>query len=215
MYNLIIKLIKSIIIGYLFGSIPVGVLYCKAHNVDIMNKGSKNPGSTNVGRVLGKFHGRVVFILDILKTWIAIFISELLIGNTLEQGYSDYYIIIFYSGFGAILGHNFPLFNKFKGGKGITCSVAAIAYANILYAILLYLLHFIIKKATHYVSVASIIAVSFVFITSIPMCIFRISPYNFEYNFLVLPATFLISFICVIRHKDNIIRLLNGTENKT
>ena len=76
---LILYTIVILLVGYLFGSIPVAYLYCKKYGVNIFNEGSGNPGSTNVGRVLGKKHGKIVFALDILKTLLGIFVAHLLL----------------------------------------------------------------------------------------------------------------------------------------
>ena len=189
MYSLEFNVILMLIIGYLFGSIPVGYLYCKAHGVNIFEIGSGNPGSTNVGRVLGKNHGRVVFVLDILKTLIPILIAHYVIiqlnltrnavgfSSILIKNYSlnlqvlhkhslrDPFVI-FATGFGAIWGHNYPFTTGFRGGKGITCTVAVIAYFNVVFAVILFLIHKVIVKLTGYVSLASILALIIMFLSS-------------------------------------------------
>ena len=131
MYSLEFNIVLMLLIGYLFGSIPTGYLYCKAHGVNVFETGSGNPGSTNVGRILGKKHGKIVFALDIVKTLIPIFIAHLVIMklNLARNGvgfssvllenfslnlkvlhYNSFRdpFVIFTTGFGAILGHNFP-----------------------------------------------------------------------------------------------------------
>ena len=230
-----------LLIGYLFGSIPVAYLYCKAHGVNIFEVGSGNPGSTNVGRVLGKTHGRIVFVLDILKTVLAILIAHLVILylnkiETCDIFYSlidktDNYpflilayggtirdpFVIFTSGLGAILGHNFPFITKFKGGKGITCTLAVLAYFSVPYAVIMFLIHKIINKLTGYVSIASIITLVVVFLSSVIMTIFSVYPFHFYNNLyprFILTEIFIIMLLGIIRHKDNILRLEHGTENK-
>lgn len=226
-----------LLIGYLFGSIPTAYLYCKAKGVNIFEVGSGNPGSTNVGRVLGKKHGRIVFVLDILKTLIPIFIAHIVIIKLNivrnDVGFSSMYIkhftiplevlhkhslrdpfVIFVTGLGAILGHNFPFTTKFKGGKGIACTVAVIAYFNIVFAVILYAIHKIIGKTTGYVSLASILTLVIMFVSSLIMSINKIYPFNFAYAYAVLPEIFIIMILGIVRHKENIIRLETGTENK-
>lgn len=231
-----------LLIGYVFGSIPVAYLYCKAHGVDIFKFGSGNPGSTNVGRALGKKHGRVVFALDILKTIIAILLAHLVILflNRIEKCDCFYSVfnknegfpflvlayggtirdpfVVFTAGLGAILGHNFPFTTGFKGGKGITCTVAVLAYFNLPFAILMFLIHKVIGKLTGYVSIASIATLVIMFLLSTVMTIFRIVPFRFYnniYPMFVLPELFIIMLLGIIRHKENIVRLETGTENKS
>ena len=221
MYNIIVLIILIILIGYLFGSIPIGYLYCKAHGVNIFTSGSGNPGSTNVGRVLGKKHGRIVFALDIIKTLLGIFIAHLLMILIDKLWGAPYFKniitnphITFIAGLGTIIGHNFPFATKFKGGKGITCTVAVIAYFNVIFAVVLFLIHKIIGKLTGYVSLASIITLVIMFLSSLIMSIFNVYPFNFEFSGYVLPTIFLMMLLGIIRHKDNILRLEHGTENK-
>ena len=238
MYSLEFNVVLMLIIGYLFGSIPVGYLYCKAHGVNIFDIGSGNPGSTNVGRVLGKTHGRIVFVLDIVKTLLPILIAHYVIiklnlarnsvgfSSMLVKGFSlnlkvlhrhslrDPFVI-FVTGLGAILGHNFPFTTRFKGGKGITCTVAVVAYFNVIFAVVLFLIHKIIGKLTGYVSLASILALIIMFLSSLVMSIFKIYPFNFDYAYAVLPEIFIMMILGIARHKENIVRLEHGTENKT
>ena len=226
-----------LIIGYLFGSIPIGYLYCKAHGVNIFEIGSGNPGSTNVGRILGKIHGRIVFALDIVKTLLPILIAHLIIiklnyarnsvgfSSMLVKGFSLnlnvlHYnslrdpFVIFITGLGAIFGHNFPFTTGFKGGKGITCTVAVVAYFNVIFAVELFFIHKIIGKLTGYVSLASILALIIMFLSSLVMSIFKIYPFNFDYAYAVLPEIFIMMILGIARHKENIVRLEHGTENK-
>lgn len=237
MYSLEFNIVLMLIIGYLFGSIPIGYLYCKAHGVNIFDIGSGNPGSTNVGRILGKTHGRIVFVLDIVKTLLPILIAHYVIiklslarnsvgfSSMLVKGFSLnlnvlHYnslrdpFVIFTTGLGAILGHNFPFTTGFKGGKGITCTVAVVAYFNVAFAVVLFLIHKIIGKLTGYVSLASILALIIMFLSSLVMSIFKIYPFNFDYAYAVLPEIFIMMILGIARHKENIVRLEHGTENK-
>lgn len=241
-------LATSLIVGYLFGSIPVAYLYCKAHNVDILNFGSGNPGSTNVARALGKKHGRIVFIFDILKIVIPVFVLRLIFFNfvSLEfktflsslkevvnleaynnlikepiYGHYKFYrdFIAIYTGLGGIIGHNYPLFLNFKGGKGISCTMGAILSFNFIYAILLFLCYKIVTKITKYVSLGSLSGVTLFFLTSLFSIIKNIMPYHYNnsmrYGMILLPGIFIMWFLAIFRHRENIKRLINGTENKT
>ena len=238
MYSLEFNIVLMLIIGNLFGSIPIGYLYCKAHGVNIFDIGSGNPGSTNVGRILGKTHGRIVFVLDIVKTLLPILIAHFIIiklnyarnsvgfSSMLFKGFSLnlnvlHYnsirdpFVIFTTGLGAILGHNFPFTTRFKGGKGITSTVAVVAYFNLVFAVVLFFIHKIIGKLTGYVSLASILALIIMFLSSLIMSIFKIYPFNFDYAYAVLPEIFIMMVLGIARHKENILRLEHGTENKT
>lgn len=251
MNNIIALIIIIILIGYLFGSIPIGYLYCKAHGVNIFTSGSGNPGSTNVGRVLGKKHGKIVFVLDILKTLLGIFVAHLFLvlflklwsqsyiikagqNNIIESGiilecgtkassmtfFEEFIQVItepfttFVSGLGVILGHNFPFTTKFRGGKGITSTVAVVAYFNVAFAVVLFLIHKLIGKLTGYVSLASILTLIIMFLSSLIMSIFEIYPFDFGYAYVILPEIFIMMGLGIARHKDNILRLEHGTENK-
>lgn len=227
--NLLILIFICIILGYFFGSIPIAYLYSKAHGVDILHFGSGNPGSTNVGRALGKTHGRIVFILDILKIIIPILIIEIVYfvilknfkyadGNSLYQlrFYSNY--IAIYTGLGGIIGHNFPIFLNFKGGKGISCTMGAIFSFSIAYSMMLFLCYKIITKITKYVSVGSIGALTVLLVSASLLSYNNLYPFYYSNNgpigILLLPGIFLMWLSGIIRHKDNIKRLIDGTENK-
>ena len=238
MYSLEVNVLIMLLIGYLFGSIPVGYLYAKVHGVNIFEVGSGNPGSTNIGRVLGKKHGRIVFTLDILKTLVPIFgVHLLLIVINLVGKQTAYYslinkdfslplmvlskgvhlrdpFVIFTTGLGAILGHNFPFSTHFRGGKGITCTVAVIAYFNVIFAVVLFIIHKLIGKLSGYVSLASILTLVIMFLSSLIMSIYKVYPFNFDYPYAVIPEIFIMMILGIFRHKENIARLEHGTVNK-
>ena len=212
----------SIIFGYIFGSIPVGYLIAKKKGVDIFKEGSKSVGTTNIKRVLGKKTGNIVFVLDLLKTIIPIIIIlniswnfKLSINNYVPYNTATTTnVLIFSTGLGAILGHIFPFTTKFKGGKGIASTLAVVSCFSIPLALLLFLIYKIIVKLTNYVSVGSITAEFLLSVISTICVILYIYPFNFGYSYLLLPYIYLISIICIVKHKDNIIRLINGTENR-
>ena len=233
-YNhyLVFLLIVCLIVGYLFGSIPVGYIYSKAHGVNILEFGSGNPGSTNVGRALGKKHGIKVFLLDILKIVFPVllihFAVYFLYYRNLSYGYIDFVLKFFsnyiaiYTGVGGVIGHNFPIFLKFKGGKGISCTMGAIFCFSVVYSLILFLIYKIITKITKYVSLGSIGAVTALLISSIILAVCNVFPYDYHdlysnvgsIGVILLPGIFIMWALAIIRHKDNIIRLIKGTENK-
>ena len=212
----------SILIGYVFGSIPIGYLIAKSKGVDIFTVGSKSVGTTNIKRVLGKKTGNIVFVLDLLKTIIPIIIIlniswdfKLSINNYVPYNTATTTNVLrFSTGLGAVLGHIFPFTTKFKGGKGIASTLAVVFCFSIPFALLLFLIYKIVVKFTKYVSVGSIAAETCLILLSTICVIFYIYPYNFYNSYILLPFVYLISIICIIKHKDNIKRLLNGEENK-
>lgn len=222
--NYILPFVFVIIVGYLFGSIPTGYLYCSSKNVNIFEVGSKNPGYTNVKRVLGKKHGHIVLVLDILKAFLPAIILKLIFPYEMYYEYIKQYsnftkttlenMVVLYAGMGAVIGHSYPIYLKFKGGKGIATTAGAMLSFNIVYCAILILIYKLVSKKSKYVSVGSITAVLTLSILSTILCILNIIPFNFSYNYLVLPACYIITIVCIIKHKSNIERLLNGTENK-
>jgi len=192
------------LISYIIGSISFGFLITKLiKGTDIRLEGSGNPGATNVARVLGKKYGVLVFILDLLKGFIPVFVFDRLFSG------QEHYLILILCGLGVICGHTFPLFLRFKGGKAAAtgCGVFLwLAPTPILISAAAWLL---ITVITRYVSLGSIIS-SFVLV----VCVIFLNSASFGRE---LPLTLFSVFICVlltIRHKSNILRILNGTENK-
>jgi glycerol-3-phosphate acyltransferase PlsY len=120
MNGFLVKVILSLITGYIFGSIPNAVIISKIKKVDIINVGSGNPGAGNVAREIGKFWGILVFILDILKTIIPMFLADKVFHlNSFWTGIT---------GLSAVIGHCYSLFLRFKGGKGAASSAGVMLY---------------------------------------------------------------------------------------
>ncbi|WP_283678182.1 glycerol-3-phosphate 1-O-acyltransferase PlsY [Lentilactobacillus sp. Marseille-Q4993] len=191
----VLEIIGMVIIAYLLGSIPSGVWIGKLfYHVDIRRHGSGNIGTTNTYRVLGPIAGSIVLVMDISKGALATLLPTLLNNNTINP-------LVF--GLFAILGHTFSIFDKFKGGKAIATSAGMLlAYRPILFLIAAGLwISLILITST--VSFASI----FAFIT------ITIIIYFTHDIFLSVLATILCIFI-IYRHRENIKRMLNGTESK-
>lgn len=205
-------IIIYMLIGYIFGIIPVAYLICKLNGINIYNEGSGNPGSTNVGRILGKKWGTIAFILDIVKTLIPICITLLIFYKTYDM-YNRANIIL-YTGLGSVIGHIFPITMRFKGGKGVACTFAVILFFSPIYGLSLFIFQKIIAKTTHIVSLASILALLLLIISALVLSIFQIYPFDFINSIDMCFPIGLMSLICIIMHKDNIKRLLTNTENK-
>ncbi len=189
-----------LLIGYLCGCIQSAYLIGKfVGKIDIREVGSGNAGTTNIMRTLGKKAGFATFFLDILKTFLAAIIAHLIFK---EQ---EYILVALYAGLGVIIGHNWPIFLGFKGGKGVACTLAAV-FVLLDWRIMLiaYSLCAIVLLIGKMVSLASIS-----FAISLPI-LFVIFGYQTE---AVIMSVIFMAFI-VLRHISNIKRILNGTERK-
>tara|TARA_R110002096_G_scaffold4493_15_gene20899 strand:- start:158 stop:796 length:639 start_codon:yes stop_codon:yes gene_type:complete len=190
-------------VGYLIGSTPFGFLAGKLKGVDIRKHGSGNIGATNALRVLGKPIGITVFVMDFFKGVWPVFLANWTCDSVEPEG-----IVPVLTCLATILGHNFPVWLGFKGGKGIATSGGALLPlipVTILVAIALWGITFI---STRYVSLGSIVAA-----LTLPTSIFLQGLFgNWQIPLLVLTA--FIGGMAIYRHKSNIIRLLAGTEAK-
>ena len=141
-------------IGYLFGLFQTGYIYGMINHVDIRKHGSGNAGTTNALRVLGKKAGVIVFFGDLLKAVAATVIARIIFSNLCPD---DVYLYIAYAGFGTVLGHNFPCYLKFRGGKGIAATGGVIVgFLDPIMILTAAIVFFGLCIVTRYVSVASI-----------------------------------------------------------
>ncbi len=200
-------LIQNIIgplISYFIGSIPFGFLITKiVKGIDIRKIGSGNPGATNVSRVLGRPYGILVFTLDLLKGFLPVFLFD-----RLFAGHSHSLPLIL-CGVGTICGHTFPVFLRFKGGKAAAtgCGVFLwLAPFPLFISAAVWLLTVYIFR---YISLGSMLS-SIVLVT----CLMVFGRDPFGHGLYLTLFSIFISVLLIIRHKSNIKRLLNGTENK-
>ncbi len=193
LYNLII-----LVIAYLIGSINTSIIVSKIMiGDDIRNHGSGNAGATNTLRTVGKKGAVFVVVGDVLKAVVAILLARLISDNNILATYI--------AGIGAVIGHNFPIFFKFKGGKGIIVSTVAILFASPILGIITVVVAISVMAISKYVSLGSILgAVVF----AILALIFK----NSDSEFVVF--AFILALLAIYRHKTNIVRLLSGKENK-
>lgn len=199
-------LIAGGIVAYLMGSFSSAVWIGKwFYNTDVRTQGSGNAGATNTIRVLGTKAGVIVMILDIIKAWGAVTLAHVFAGNSLNDSqFVNYQIII---GALAVLGHVFPVFTGFKGGKGVASLVGVIIALYSPYIFLLVLGWFaVVFIIFRYVSLASITA-------SIFFAILAIFVFHEQNTYLIILAALIAVFIPVTHHK-NIKRLLKGEESK-
>ncbi len=196
----------ALLIGYLLGGVQSAILVGRFKGIDIRAHGSGNAGTTNTIRVLGKKLGALVLIIDILKAVLAIGLSKWIFGATHPN---EMILIALYSGIGAILGHSYPLFFGFKGGKGIATTAGTligIDFKLFLVAACVFLICFAI---TQIVSMSSLLMTA-----SLPILISIMYAGAGRIGIEALILAFAITGFTFYRHKANIKRLMNGTEAK-
>ncbi len=199
-------------IGYVFGLFQTAYLYGKLHGIDIRNYGSGNAGTTNTLRTLGTKAGLIVLLGDIMKCILAIVLTNLLFQNSHPD---EIYLLKIYAAAGAILGHNFPFYLHFKGGKGIAATAGMILSFHPWLIPMGVILFFGTFFTTHYVSLGSLLVYAGFMIELVvlgQMGIFGMP--QAALNEMYVVAAFL-TVMAYYKHKDNIKRLLGGTERKT
>jgi acyl phosphate:glycerol-3-phosphate acyltransferase len=196
--------------AYLLGSIPTGYLTGCAKGIDIRKEGSGNIGATNVFRTLGRTAGILVLVADGLKGWIAVALLPLLapVGSDGPDG--EYLRII--AGMAAILGHNYTIWLRFKGGKGIATSAGVLAGLVPISFVVSLGTWIIVCFLTRYVSVASIAAA--VILPFATAAVGWIQPWGIQYSYRLVIITTAMAVLAIYKHKGNIQRLIQGTENR-
>jgi acyl phosphate:glycerol-3-phosphate acyltransferase len=192
-------LLGSVFLGYLLGSLPFGYLVARAHGVDIFKVGSGNPGATNVKRVLGSKAGNTVLVLDLLKGAAAT-AWPLLPALAAPQPTA----LALAGVVAAVIGHSFSVFTRFKGGKGVATAAGGLVVLMPLACAIGGVTWVVTFYAFRYVSLASILAAVAVITAS------WLLPYHLAVSII---ASVLGGFV-ILRHQENIRRLLKGTENR-
>ncbi len=204
--------LACLVIGYIFGLFQTAFFYGKAKGIDIRQHGSGNSGTTNALRVLGTKAGLIVFAGDCLKCVLAVCVCRLLLG---ESHGEMLYLLCLYTAAGAILGHNFPFYMGFKGGKGIAATAGLILAFHPYFIPVGAVLFFGIFFTTHYVSLGSLL-VYVGFMIEIVICgqcgLFGMSQAYLNEMYIV--ALFL-TVMAFWKHRENIVRLAKGEERKT
>jgi len=207
-----------VLIGYVFGLFQTAFVYGKMHGIDIRDHGSGNAGATNTLRVLGTKAGLIVFAGDCIKCMLAVFVCGLLFKNSNPEAK---YIIKLYAALGTILGHNFPFYLKFKGGKGVACTAGLVFSFNIYFTIVGIFVFFGVFLTTHYVSLGSLCVYPYILIMEI---VLGQNGFFKGYDGAPISQTFLtemyvITFVLLVMttfmHRANIGRLLSHSEKKT
>ena len=192
--------IWALLIGYFIGSINFAVLVAKYKGLDLFSLGSGNPGATNVKRTMGAFWGNTVFLLDFSKGYLAVFLTQYLL--VLEG--LNYDLLGVLGLLGAILGHSFSIFLKFRGGKGVATTMGGLLALMPWVLVLGLVAWLIVFFSSRVVAMASIVfaislPISFYFLHDLP---------DVRWSFCIVLA-----ILIVVRHYSNIQRLLSGKEH--
>lgn len=196
------------LLGYLCGSLPFGYFAGRISGTDIRAAGSGNIGATNVLRVLGKKWGYAVFLADAFKGFAAVRLSSLIAEQVISAWpYAEYFAIL--AAVTCIIGHTFPVWLRFKGGKGVATSVGAVFGLMPIAAITIFTIWVIVFEITRYVSVASIVAAS-----SLPITIAVLMRWKIIQGTGLLYFSSVMLILVLWRHRSNFSRLLKGTEQR-
>ena len=212
-------MLGSMLIAYLIGSISVAIMISKRiYKKDVRLYGSGNAGGTNVGRVLGKKAGLAVMVLDVLKSVVAFWLVYLLlqwIGFTASPYFE---ITVYLSSFAAAIGHCYPIYHRFRGGKAVSMYGGYTLATSWLFTILGLSTFFLTLKLKKMVSLASIITASTVALLSWLMMIPGINSFGMwtgiEANILYAISSSIQATFLILRHKENIQRIIAGNERK-
>jgi len=205
--------IICLLIGYAFGMLQTSYIVGRMSGIDIREHGSKNAGFTNTNRVLGVKKGAIVFIVDVLKAMAAFFVVTVVYNHFLSPSFvpaggmffaSNNILPGLYAGIGAILGHVFPFYMKFKGGKGVACALGLIIMLDWRVMVISFAIGLAAVIITRFISIASLLIT-----LSVPILLFV---FGYPLEVILLTAA-LCTFIWFL-HRANIKRLLTGTENK-
>jgi glycerol-3-phosphate acyltransferase PlsY len=201
-----VTLVTVLIGSYFLGSIPFGYLAGRLAGIDIRKAGSGNVGATNVVRVLGKRYGYPVFALDFLKGFGAVKISMLMApGRPPEWNSSE--IVGILAAMSSILGHLYPPWLKFKGGKGVATSAGALLALTPVATLIGVAIWIIVFWLTRYVSLASITAT-----VVLPIVILVVSPRDQNNRKPLVYSSACVAAVVIWRHRSNLSRLMRGTE---
>ena len=185
-----------LILAYLMGSICSAVIVSKAFALpDPRSEGSQNPGATNVLRLAGKKYATIVLATDLLKGTIPVVIAKMFGADA---------TLVSYVALAAVLGHMYPCFFGFKGGKGVATAIGALLGFQFIVGIMVTATWLLVVRFSRYSSLASIVSISLAPFYSL-LIIGRID---------IFPAIFFMAVLILVKHKDNILRLIDGTESK-
>lgn len=203
---MIIEILKYVLLvlgGYFLGNISGAKIISKLRKDDITKHGSGNPGSMNMLRTFGFKWGLVTLLFDAIKGAIPSLVGFYIFGGDINSAQS--YIGLYVGGLSAVIGHCFPVLYKFKGGKGVACMLGMFAVAEPYWAIIMFAVCFVYLLIFDYGAIAS-----FLFITALTI----VEGFKFKGNLAIAILLFISYFLVWFMHRQNIVRLLLGKENK-
>lgn len=205
--------VVCVVIGYLFGLFQTGYIYGKLNGVDIRTKGSGNSGTTNALRVMGKKAGLIVFIGDVLKLCLACYVTmHLFNGGLFHTGWGE--LLMLYTGMGVVLGHNYPCYLKFRGGKGIAVTAGMILMLGWEFVIIEAVIFLAVVILSRYVSLGSIIVVITLFLSWTVLGYLGVTAVTGSLYVESCIVLLVWAALAIWRHHSNIGRLARGNENK-
>lgn len=201
-----------IVIGYICGLFQTSYIYGKAHGIDIRSYGSGNAGTTNALRILGTKAGIITFLGDCFKCVVAVLIAWLIFGKSHPDNFR---LLGLYASAGTILGHNFPFYLQFRGGKGIAATAGLLVSFDWRLTLAALAVFLIVFLTTHYVSLGSLL-VYVIFVGGI-ILMGQIGQFSMKpaeiYEMYILAGV--LAVLAFWKHRANIVRLIHGNENKT
>jgi len=210
---MVMERVVCLAIGYVFGLFQTAFIYGKLNGIDIREHGSGNSGTTNALRVLGKKAGAIVLFGDVVKTVLAIVLVRFLYR---DLGVEMTTLLSLYAATGAILGHNFPFYLGFRGGKGIAATAGLIIAFDWRFFVICAIAFFGTFFITHYVSLGSLLVYFFFVLTMVvfgQMHLLSVTEPAHLYEMYAI--SLFLAVMAYIKHAENIKRLLSGTERKT
>jgi len=195
-----------VLVSYLLGSIPAGYVAGRIAGIDIRHAGSGNIGATNVTRVLGKRYGYPVFVVDFLKGLMAVSIS-ILVEKRVQPVLVPTELLGIVAAISCVIGHSFPVWLSFKGGKGVATSMGALFGLVPFVALIGVAVWVITFEMTRYVSVASMTAA-----LAVPISILILMPLKQTGGAVLLYFSICLAALVIFRHRSNLSRLVRGTE---
>jgi acyl phosphate:glycerol-3-phosphate acyltransferase len=201
-------LLAATILGsYLLGAIPFGYVIARARGVDLLSQGSKNIGATNVGRVMGLWWGVLVFALDFAKGAVPVLVAGMIASDPV--GLPDLTRTL--AGVAAFLGHLFPIYLGFQGGKGVATGAGVAVVLVPVSFLIAFAVWAIVLLTTRYMSLASLTAAALIILLRLG---WTPEPFGPRHHVVVTTFVVVAALAVIVRHAGNIRRLIAGTENR-
>ena len=205
---MLISYIFGIVISYLVGSIPFGYVIAIAKGVDVRKEGSGNIGATNVGRVLGRKFGAIIFVLDLLKGFVVVLLVPILVSDIEFPATSDKLLVIL-CGLCVLLGHAFPVYLKFKGGKAVATSFGVFIWLAPIPVAIAFGIWILTVIVSRYVSLGSMVGA-----IALMGGVIGLGSSPFGSGTYLTALSIAVAILIIIKHISNIKRIIAGTESR-